>query len=226
MTICRDPANGGLRRRFVFAAMTTGYLVFCATYLAINEFSVGRPAHILYLPGEERIPFVPEFEFLYVMGYFFPLLVLWKVDDVVTFVRLTLAFVLTLAVAYTTYFLFPVYLERPHLEVDSLATFLLSLEYMDHSYNHFPSLHVAIGWLIYLACRPRLRRPVILLVAVLGMSLATLFVKQHYVVDLVYGVLLATAAWFVAGLWCAARATVPPGRPDRKSVKGRGLSFS
>lgn len=204
--------DGGLRRSFVLKAVAVGYVVFCATYLAINEFSVGRPAHILYLPGEERLPFVPEFEFLYMTGYLFPLLVIWKVTEVATFVRLTGAFALTLVVAYTTYLLFPVYLERPHLEIDSVATFLLSLEYLDHSYNHFPSLHVAIGWLVYLACREALRRPATLFLALSGMSVATLFVKQHYVVDVAFGALLALAAWTVAGRWIAKRA-LPSGHP-------------
>lgn len=220
-------ADGGLRRGFVLKAVAVGYVVFCVTYLAINEVSVGRPAHVLYLPGEERLPFVPEFEFLYATGYFFPLLVLWKVTDVATFVRFTWAFALTLVVAYTTYLLFPVYLERPHLEVDSLATFLLSLEYLDHSYNHFPSLHVAIGWLVYLACREGMRRPVTLFLALLGMSVATLFVKQHYLVDVAFGALLAAGAWTVAGRWVPGRA-LPPGRgaPHPRGVEGRGLSVS
>ena len=52
--------------------------------------------------------------------------------------------------------MFPVYFERPRLEVSSFHTWFLSLEYLDKSYNHFPSLHVALSWLTVFAsqCPP------------------------------------------------------------------------
>ena len=123
------------------------YALFTATYLSINEFSVGRDAHTLFLPGEERLPFLPIFEYLYVLTYFIAGLLVVTVRDYDTFRRLLRATGLTLLIAYTTYLLFPVYFERPRLEVTSLHTWLLSLEYMDKPYNHFPSLHVALSWL-------------------------------------------------------------------------------
>ena len=101
--------------------------------------------------------------------------------------------------AYASYLVFPVYLERPDLEVNSVATFLLSLEHHDPSYNHFPSLHLGTAWLIYLACRRGVRRHGLLMALLLAISLSTLFVKQHYLVEVVYGVGLALAAWWASG---------------------------
>lgn len=95
-------------------AILVAYLIFAATYLPINEFSVGRRAHIIYLPGEERLPYLPLFEYLYVLTYFLPLLFLRTIHDYPVFRRLYGAFFIVLLVAYTTYLLFPVYLERPH----------------------------------------------------------------------------------------------------------------
>lgn len=179
--------------------LAAGYAAFAATYLPINVLSIRREAHVLYLPGEARVPFVPEFEFLYVLGYGLPVLVVLAVRRAATLRRLLVAFPLTLMIAYTTYLVFPVYLARPVIEPDSLATFLLSLEYRDPSYNHFPSLHVATAWLIYLACRSGVSHPRLLLALVTGVTVSTVFVKQHYVVDLAYGVALARAAWAWAG---------------------------
>jgi len=193
--------DGGLNRGRLAVAVACGYVLFAGTYLPINLFSVGRAAHQLWLPGEARIPLVPEFEFLYVLTYLLPLgLVAW-LPDTRAFRRTGLAFTLTLAVAYATYLLFPVYLERPVLEVGSLATYLLSLEYHDPSYNHFPSLHVAISWLVYLACRDAVRLRGVFLVLVIGISISTVFVKQHYAVDVLAGALLAWGAWAAAGRW-------------------------
>ena len=196
-----SPGDGGLRRGRLAIVVACGYVLFTGTYLPINLFSVGRAAHQLWLPGEARIPLVPEFEFLYVLTYVLPLgLVAW-LPDTRAFRRTGLAFTLTLAVAYATYLLFPVYLERPVLEVGSLATYLLSLEYHDPSYNHFPSLHVAISWLVYLACRDAVRLRGVFLVLVIGISISTVFVKQHYAVDVLAGALLAWGAWAAAGRW-------------------------
>lgn len=191
--------GGGLDRRRLAVICLAAYLAFAASYLAVNVFSIGRRAHHLWLPGEERIPFVPEFEFLYVLSYVLPLLVVFRLPDVRRLRQAILAFPLMLAVAYTTYLLFPVYLERPALRVDSIATFLLSLEYHDPSYNHFPSLHVATSWFVYFACRDAIPRRGWMVTLLVGVAVSTLFVKRHYLVDVLYGVALAAAAWVTAG---------------------------
>jgi len=173
----------------------TAYAFFTATYLAVNAYSVGRPAATLYLPGETSVPFVPEFEFLYALGYILPVYAVFRIPTAMGVVQLLTAFLLTLGGAYVTYLVFPVYLERPVLVVDSIATYMLSLEYLDHSYNHFPSLHVALVWLGYLAARSGMRRPYVYAALAAGMSIAPVFIGQHYAVDLVAGAVLALAAW-------------------------------
>src|SRR5476651_1797659 len=169
-------AQGRLRKRR-FAVILAGlYALFAATYLPINEFSVGRTAHTLFLPGEERLPFLPIFEYLYVLTYFIPALLIATVRDSVTVWQLVRAYVLTLLIAYTTYLLFPVSLERPALAVSSFHTRLLSLEYLDKPYNDFPSLHVALSWLAVRASQVSRRSRIGLGVLATGISLSTVFV--------------------------------------------------
>jgi len=191
-------AEGRLRRlRFAFV-LAVCYGLFTATYVSINVFSVGRDAHTLFLPGEERLPFLPIFEYLYVLTYFIAVLLIATVRDYDRFRRLLHATGLTLLVAYATYFLFPVYFERPRLEVTSLHTWLLSLEYMDKPYNHFPSLHVALSWLAVHASQVSGRSRVGLWLLAAVISVSTLFVKQHYIADVLYGFALAWIAWWRA----------------------------
>jgi membrane-associated phospholipid phosphatase len=190
--------KGQLRKRRFALVLAAFYLLFAATYLPINAFSVGRAAHTLFLPGEERLPFLPIFEYLYILTYFLPWLLIITVRDYTTFRRMARAYILTLLIAYTTYLLFPVYFERPHLEVSSLHTWLLSLEYLDKSYNHFPSLHVALSWLAVLASQVSSRSRLALGSLAVGISVSTLFVKQHYTVDVIYGAALACFAWSLA----------------------------
>lgn len=186
-----------MSKRRLLAAIVLGYVVFSATYLPINIFSVGRKAHTLFLPGEERLPFLPIFEYLYVLSYFVGVLLYFTIRDEERLRRLLRAFGLSLAVAYATYLLYPVYFERPHLEVTSLHTWLLSIEYMDKPYNHFPSLHVTLSWLAVHASQVSRRQRLVLSLVAVGISISTIFVKQHYIVDVVYGYALAWGAWRV-----------------------------
>lgn len=208
--------DGRFRRGRLLAVLAVTYVIFVATYLAVNIYSIGRTTRALWLPGEASLPFVPEFEFFYVLGYLFPLLAVFRLPGTLEFRRLLVAFGLTLLVAYTTYLVFPVYLDRPELEVNSVATFLLSLEYHDPSYNHFPSLHLGTAWLVYLACRRGVRHRAAVVTLLLAISTSTIFVKQHYLADVVFGVGLALAAWWTSGLietWLAGRSAATEGSP-------------
>ena len=202
---------GGVRKRRIAVFLAGFYVLFFATYMSINAFSVGRAAHTLFLPGEARLPFLPTFEYLYVLTYFIPALLIFTVRDYTTVRRLVRAFGLTLLIAYTTYLLFPVYFERPHLEVSSFHTWLLSLEYLDKPYNHFPSLHVALSWLAVHASQVSGRSRLGLGVVAVGITVSTVFVKQHYIVDVLYGCALAWVAWRLAGY---------RGRRSRQTAQG------
>ena len=188
-------AEGRLRKPRFVVVLAICYALFTATYMSINAWSVGRDAHTLFLPGEERLPFLPIFEYVYVLTYFIAVLLIAAVRDYATFCRLLQATGLTLLIAYTTYLLFPVYFERPRLEVTSLHTWLLSLEYMDKPYNHFPSLHVALSWLAVFGAQVSGRSRIGLYVLAAAISISTLFVKQHYIADVAYGFAVAWVAW-------------------------------
>ena len=204
-------ASGALRRGRFAVVLAGMCAAFWATYLSINVFSVGRPAHTLFLPGEERLPFLPLFEYLYVLTVFVPGLLIVTVRTYAQFVRLVRALVIVLAVAYTTYLVFPVYMERPALDVTSLHTWLLSLHYLDKPYNHFPSMHVTLSWLaVHSAHGSRRFRAALALLAV-GVSVSTLFVKQHYIADVVFGFVLAWGAWKASAIRASKRVTAPTG---------------
>jgi len=79
--------------------------------------------------------------------------------------------------------------------------FAWSLQFIydsDRPYNCFPSLHVAYAFLAALTCY-RIHRGLgiaaLVYAALIGIS--TLYTKQHYVVDVVAGALLAYVAYLV-----------------------------
>ena len=220
--------DDGVLRKRRFALVLAGiYVAFFATYVPINLFSVGRPAWTLFLPGEDRLPFLPIFEYLYALTFLIPFLIVATVRDYERFARLVRALIIALVVSYTTYLAFPVYLVRPSLEVNSLHTWLLSLQYLDKSYNHFPSLHVTLSWLAVYAAQVSRGPRIMLAVVATGIGIATLFVKQHYIADVIFGCLLAWGAWRLAGsLSRAPRAAgagwryTPPSEAWRERLSG------
>ncbi len=192
--------EGSLRTGRFALVLTAIYVSFSATYISINLFSVGRRAYRLYLPGEARLPFLPIFEYLYVLTFLVPVLLIVTVRTYARFCRLMRALAIALSVAYSTFLLVPVYFERPPLTVTSLHTWLLSLQYLDKAYNDLPSLHVTLSWLAVHASQVSRGYRIALVLVATGISISTLFVKQHYVVDVVFGYALAWGAWTLASV--------------------------
>lgn len=157
------------------------------------------PLHSLALPLDSRIPFVGVFVVPY-LSYFLYLLVavvvLWRRQKEPALARFLLAAVLVLAAAYVTYAYFQTVVERPDVAgADLFSRMVRYVYHFDQPYNVFPSLHAALSTLAVL-CLYR-RTPGAWFLAAWGLLIAisTVFVKQHYVLDVLAGAALAVAAF-------------------------------
>jgi membrane-associated phospholipid phosphatase len=174
------------------------YAAWYFTFTAISGYTVGRECHTLLTSLDAAIPFVPEFEYVYILCYVIPLIPVVIIQEAAVMNRLIAAFVVINAVAFATFVLFPVYCPRPGFIVDSLAARLVSLEYsMDRPVNNFPSLHAAIAWLAFLGCRGRnTYLAVLLFLSAAGISVGSLFLKQHYCADIAAGTALSFLVYY------------------------------
>src|SRR5262249_45830980 len=125
--------------------------------------------------------------------------------------RSVLAYLMVWIVAYVCFLAYPTVASRPAKVIGEgfVAWGLRFLYSADPPYNCFPSLHVAHSFVSALTCW-RVHRGVGI-AAALGASLvgvSTLFTKQHYVLDVVAGMFLATAA-YVVFLRSYPRAAIP-----------------
>ena len=85
--------------------------------------------------------------------------------------------------------------------------------------NWFPSLHVALAALAAAGLAAHGRWTGIgAVVGALLTAASTLTTKQHYVVDAVGGLVVAAAAWCVAGRWLRYGQRTVPGTPRLRSV--------
>jgi len=164
----------------------------------------------LATPLDTAIPFVPEWAIVY-LYLFYPLSALTMAFfSLVEYRRgYSLAFSLILInlVADAVYLVFPVTTDLWRQQLlahpmvgNAYARAMYAHFASDPSFNCFPSLHAGVAticwyaWHRYAKQRPG---PVVravaigMLVAGIGVVISTLFVKQHYIVDEIAGVLLA-----------------------------------
>ncbi len=104
---------------------------------------------------------------------------------------------------FAVYLLFPTTNTRPTIAPDRFWNRVVLLVYkLDAPDNLFPSIHCLVSWFCYIGLRGRKEyslwyRGASLVMAVL-VCISTLTTKQHVVIDVFGGVLLAEACYFVA----------------------------
>ena len=175
---------------------------------------------LLYVPTSYRIaggiepklpidifPIWPIWVVPYVLCY-----ILWlasfvwitlKMED-----RLYQAFIvacaLTFSIGMATYIFFPTYVRAAPLEGRDIFTVLLRFFHVDQGrYDAFPSGHIFITTLLALFfSRWYPRSKSIWIVTVIIVAFSTLFTGQHYILDIIGGLVTALAGYHL-GLWWA-----------------------
>jgi membrane-associated phospholipid phosphatase len=154
----------------------------------------------IFLDG--RIPFVPVFSVAY-LSYFGLIgltLAAFLTTRAARFKLLTIAFSVDLIVSYFFFFFYQTHVIRPSISTRGIFSDLVATVYRhDNAYNAFPSLHTSISFLCALLWRyGRLKfSPLVFVWALLIIS-STVLIKQHYVLDLLGGLAVATASYYVA----------------------------
>lgn len=170
-------------------------------YLVIAASVRGRALHAPSLALDRAVPLVPAWALVYGTLYLFLILLPVFVVRVESHIRrMFLTYLTVWITAYACFLIYPTIAPRPPtVTIDSFVTWGLGALYAaDPPYNCFPSLHVAHSFVSALACS-RVHRGVGwaagCCAAVVGIS--TLYTKQHYVLDVIAGALLAYAAYTV-----------------------------
>jgi membrane-associated phospholipid phosphatase len=175
--------------------------VIVPSYIVIAELMPGRPLHAPEVALDRAFPLRPTWALVYGTLYLFLILLPVFVVRQQELIRRTLfAYVTIWLVAYACFLDYPTIAPRP-VEVAGggfLAWGLRFLYSADPPYNCFPSLHVAHSFVSAAACY-RVHRGVGIAAGGCAtlVGLSTLFTKQHYVLDVLAGMLLACAACLV-----------------------------
>jgi membrane-associated phospholipid phosphatase len=170
-------------------------------YVFIPGLVSGRKPHVPQLALDDLVPLKPTWALVYGALYLFlillPVLVVRRDDHIR---RTVWAYLMVWVLAYVCFLAYPTLAPRPPEVIgEGFGLWGLQLLYSaDTPYNCFPSLHVAHSFVSALTCyRLHRRMGVALVIAASLVGVSTLYTKQHCVLDVVAGILLACVAYAI-----------------------------
>lgn len=177
------------------------FWIFYAVFFFGFEAFANRDFNVIACPLDYKIPFCEYFLIPYVFWYIylFGSLIYLLFCDVPNFKKAMYFIIITYSIAFLTYLIYPSVQElRPtEFQRQNIFTSAVAFFYkIDTNTNVFPSIHV-IGSIAALFGLWNSRHfskwhwRIISLITALLICLSTVFLKQHSVLDLIFGVILA-----------------------------------
>lgn len=176
----------------------------CLVYSGSRMIAGGWYHHNIETGVDRSIPFVPEFLVIYFGCYVF-----WAVNYILiarqdrrSVYQFFTGDFISRCVCLVSFLAFPTTNTRPLITGSGLwnqaALWLYSIDAAD---NLFPSIHCLVSWFCYLGIRgrkeiPRWYQSVSMVIAILVFA-STLLTKQHVIVDVAGGILLAEFCFFI-----------------------------
>lgn len=170
----------------------TALLAVLLVYFLTNYFLVFEPRHLIFLFGEEKIPFINWTGAIYFLVFPFLLLLFYLVPKG-KFGRAYFIFYAMCVVHFLFFIFFPTTYPRAVKEED---VFFALIRTVDLPNNCFPSMHVSmpIFWALVVLKARKDWVGGLVLVGALVIAATTLTTKQHYVLDVFGGLIIALLA--------------------------------
>ncbi len=173
-------------------------------YIGSRAIAGGWPHHNIESGLDRLIPFWPPSAVIYLGCYLFwaanyILIASRSKEEVCKFFS---ADFLSRIACFAVYLAYPTTNTRPALSPDGFWNQVMSLVYsIDAADNLFPSIHCLVSWFCYIGIRgkkdvPAWYRGASCLMAAL-VCLSTLLTKQHVIIDVIGGVLLAEICFWI-----------------------------
>jgi len=176
------------------------FLIVKSVYLPLNK---RKSKYYWKIKFDDKIPFIPIFVIPYV-GYFFyviaTIIYLWNTMYVNSFF---ITYIISYLFAGLFWYFIPNGVKRPKIEKKDIFNRLTKFIYKyDDDTNGFPSAHIfatlICSYFLFLAFPEQL---ISILAVTILISLSTVFVKQHYVLDILGGILNFGLSLMISGLF-------------------------
>ena len=200
------------KAKFVFLALLP-YFIF---YFLLQTFVVFSHSYNLATQFDISIPFIPEFVWIYhTIIPVFLLTTIFIIEKKSVFFVALFSSVSAYSLMLVFYTFLPAFYPRDGHMAASLSGALVELTRMiDGANNTFPSGHVTFAWLLVafigitnVAKKYSWIQPLYIIWACL-ISVSTLVLKQHFIVDVISGVTLAALCYFLAKRFVSQRMLV------------------
>lgn len=176
-----------------------------SVYFLSRMFAEGRKHYILSSPLDSQIPLIPWTIVIYAGCYLYWIVYYLYCSglDKERGLQFLLADILGKIVCAFCYTLFPTTMMRPEVTEPGIWNDCIRILYqLDPADNLFPSLHCFISWLCYIGVRGNRKVPVrwriFALIFSILVFLSTLTTRQHVIIDVFAGVLLAELCYCIA----------------------------
>ena len=190
-----------VKARYLFLAFLP-YLIF---YFLIQSF-IGASQYDLLTGIDERIPFVPPFIWVYhtmIPVVILTAIFLFQKRDI--FLGLIFSLIFASIVMCLFYIFFPSFYPRElFVEVSTVSGWLIEVtRSIDGPHNTFPSGHVTFAWLLvfFVNLSQYTRKyswiKILYFCWAVLVSISTLTLKQHFIVDVISGMALATLSYYL-----------------------------
>lgn len=164
-------------------------------YFLINHQTSGN-VYSLGIFIDEATPFVPAFILIYITAFLLVAMPYFLIKEKEYLRKVTLIYVLVLFFSYLIFLIFPVKMLRPSVGGGFFAGIVSLVYSIDKVNNCFPSLHVAMSFLAGIICFRYDRKYEWFLIWAVLVIVSTLFVKQHYFLDLVAGLAVGMVGYW------------------------------
>lgn len=183
-----------------------GIFALSIPFLSIIYFVLDKPrgiVHVLSTSVDNCIHFNKYFIIPYILWYAYVglTLIYFMVADPQKYWRLLICMVIGVSACYTTFYFFQTTVPRPILSGNDIFTKLVKIIYStDLPYNCFPSIHVlhTVFVTTYINGKDELNKGLKFFCNMLAVSiiLSTMFLKQHFFMDVIGGAVLAYSIYF------------------------------
>lgn len=206
-----------LRDHHLYALLLTGVYYGFMSLIYFVTSHVNQDVHYFHMAIDEQIPYIKYFVILYYTYYIMPEILLWRLayKDQDRFRRMMLSFFAVDIISNIIFLCYNVKMVRESSvdmnmslkdirSFDAFFDYLVALIYRadSNAVCCFPSLHAALGTLMVLLpfSKEKEKRlspllTVLALISGFGCILATVFIKQHYFIDVVAGILLSVSVY-------------------------------
>lgn len=188
-----------------FLSLIACFLANGIVYWGCQLLMLDKKHHDLTSKLDNQIPFVKEWVIIYVVCYVF-----WAINYILIsregkekWFRFAFADLLSRLICGIIFIVFPTTNIRPVISGNDFTSWLMNFIYqIDPALNLFPSIHCLVSWFCFIGIRRSKKIPLWYKVfscifAVLVFA-STQFTKQHYLIDIVGGVLIAELSYFIA----------------------------